>query len=194
MYYISRVLIPPLERIFNLVGADVPQWYNEMPKARQIEVASPSKRGRPQVIELDQYNMNEHFDRSECLICGCPALQGQILLLCFPHPFKLLNDPGLCTQCRRQPQSTLAGLSNRIRSNEQRLTNTRKVCASCTGTTLDDAVHCQSLDCSWLYARHRAQAKISFLGILQDLVQELVDENILASKKEVIGELSEKAF
>ncbi|KAJ4499668.1 hypothetical protein C8R41DRAFT_33836 [Lentinula lateritia] len=166
MYYISRVLIPPLERIFNLVGADVPQWYNEMPKARQIEVASPSKRGRPQVIELDQYNMNEHFDRSECLICGCPALQG------------------LCTQCRRQPQSTLAGLSNRIRSNEQRLTNTRKVCASCTGTTLDDAVHCQSLDCSWLYARHRAQAKISFLGILQDLVQELVDENILASKKE----------
>ncbi|KAJ4484682.1 hypothetical protein C8J55DRAFT_26384 [Lentinula edodes] len=165
-YYISRVLIPPLERIFNLVGADVPQWYNEMPKARQIEVASPSKRGRPQVIELDQYNINEHFDRSECLICGCPALQG------------------LCTQCRRQPQSTLAGLSNRIRSNEQRLTNTRKVCASCTGTALDDAVHCQSLDCSWLYARHRAEAKISFLGILQDLVQELVDENILASKKE----------
>ncbi|KAJ3890133.1 hypothetical protein GG344DRAFT_50208 [Lentinula edodes] len=175
-YYISRVLIPPLERIFNLVGADVPQWYHEMPKARQIEVASPSKRGRPQVIELDQYNINEHFDRSECLICGCPALQG------------------LCTQCRRQPQSTLAGLSNRIRSNEQRLTNTRKVCASCTGTALDDAVHCQSLDCSWLYARHRAEAKISFLGILQDLVQELVDENILASKKEVIGELSEKAF
>ncbi|KAJ3879917.1 hypothetical protein F5051DRAFT_324927 [Lentinula edodes] len=166
-YYISRVLIPPLERIFNLVGADVPQWYNEMPKARQIEVASPSKRGHPQVIELDQYNINEHFDRSECLICGCPALQG------------------LCTQCRRQPQSTLAGLSNRIRSNEQRLTNTRKVCASCTGTALDDAVHCQSLDCSWLYARHRAEAKISFLGILQDLVQELVDENILASKKEV---------
>ncbi|GAW03633.1 DNA polymerase zeta catalytic subunit [Lentinula edodes] len=79
-YYISRVLIPPLERIFNLVGADVPQWYNEMPKARQIEVASPSKRGHPQVFE--------------------------------------------------------------------------------------------------------AEAKISFLGILQDLVQELVDENILASKKE----------
>ncbi|KAJ3855937.1 hypothetical protein EV368DRAFT_33584 [Lentinula lateritia] len=173
-YYISRVLIPPLERIFNLVGADVPQWYNEMPKARHIEVASPSKRGRPQVIELDQYNINEHFDRSECLICGSPALQG------------------LCGQCRRQPQSTLAGLLNRIRSNEQRLTNTRKVCASCTGTALDDAVLCQSLDCSWFYARHRAEAKIGFLGSLQDLVQELVDENNLASKKEVIGELSER--
>ncbi|KAJ4486146.1 hypothetical protein J3R30DRAFT_3444599 [Lentinula aciculospora] len=76
-YYISRVLIPPLERIFNLVGADVRQWYNEMPKARQIEVASPSKRGRPQVIELDQYNINEHFNRSECLICGSHALQGK---------------------------------------------------------------------------------------------------------------------
>nr|POE90174.1 dna polymerase zeta catalytic subunit [Quercus suber] len=31
-YYISKNLIPPLERIFNLVGANVRQWYDEMPK------------------------------------------------------------------------------------------------------------------------------------------------------------------
>ncbi|KAF5390267.1 hypothetical protein D9757_002930 [Collybiopsis confluens] len=75
-YYISRVLIPPLERIFNLVGADVRQWYNEMPKARHIDLKSPSKAGDAQVIELDQYNISEHFDRSECLICGNFTLQG----------------------------------------------------------------------------------------------------------------------
>ena len=31
-YYISKTLIPPLERIFNLVGANVRSWYEDMPK------------------------------------------------------------------------------------------------------------------------------------------------------------------
>ncbi|KAL6453026.1 REV3 DNA polymerase zeta catalytic subunit [Candida maltosa Xu316] len=31
-YYITRVLIPPLERIFNLIGVDVQGWYKQMPK------------------------------------------------------------------------------------------------------------------------------------------------------------------
>jgi DNA polymerase zeta len=31
-YYISKTLIPPLERIFNLVGANVRSWYEEMRK------------------------------------------------------------------------------------------------------------------------------------------------------------------
>ncbi|EHK22518.1 uncharacterized protein TRIVIDRAFT_191274 [Trichoderma virens Gv29-8] len=35
-YYISKNLIPPLERIFNLVGANVRQWYDTMPKIRRI--------------------------------------------------------------------------------------------------------------------------------------------------------------
>ena len=35
-YYISKNVIPPLERIFNLVGANVRQWYDEMPKYQRI--------------------------------------------------------------------------------------------------------------------------------------------------------------
>jgi DNA polymerase zeta len=31
-YYITKTLIPPLERIFNLVGANVRSWYEDMPK------------------------------------------------------------------------------------------------------------------------------------------------------------------
>ncbi|CAI5758271.1 unnamed protein product [Candida verbasci] len=36
-YYITRVLIPPLERFFNLFGADVRGWYKEMPKYQRIQ-------------------------------------------------------------------------------------------------------------------------------------------------------------
>jgi len=31
-YNICKNIIPPLERIFNLVGVNVRQWYDEMPK------------------------------------------------------------------------------------------------------------------------------------------------------------------
>ncbi|TPX14878.1 uncharacterized protein E0L32_004987 [Thyridium curvatum] len=47
-YYISKNLIPPLERIFNLVGANVRQWYDEMPKIRHARrVAPPAGGGAP---------------------------------------------------------------------------------------------------------------------------------------------------
>src|SRR5271156_5876027 len=36
-YYISKTIIPPLERIFNLVGANVRSWYEDMPKINQKE-------------------------------------------------------------------------------------------------------------------------------------------------------------
>lgn len=35
-YYISKNLIPPLERIFNLVGAHIRGWYDELPKVQQV--------------------------------------------------------------------------------------------------------------------------------------------------------------
>jgi len=34
-YYINKTLIPPLERIFNLVGANVRSWYEDMPKLQR---------------------------------------------------------------------------------------------------------------------------------------------------------------
>ncbi|KAI3478274.1 hypothetical protein L1887_59798 [Cichorium endivia] len=32
LYYITRTIIPPLARVFNLLGADVEAWFHEMPK------------------------------------------------------------------------------------------------------------------------------------------------------------------
>ena len=37
-YYITKNIIPPLERIFNLVGANVAKWYDEMPKFQRIRL------------------------------------------------------------------------------------------------------------------------------------------------------------
>lgn len=86
MYYITRVLIPPLERIFNLVGADVRQWFAEMPRAKSMPseavMTSPSKRrkltddneGMP--ASPNRWDVEEHLLSTRCLACGEPAFAG----------------------------------------------------------------------------------------------------------------------
>jgi len=68
-YYISKTLIPPLERIFNLVGANVRTWYDDMPKVH----------ARPQKERYNIRDLNRHsntatlhsFMKSRlCTVCG----------------------------------------------------------------------------------------------------------------------------
>ena len=80
VYYISRVLIPPLERIFNLLGADVRGWYDEMPKAQRADapeaaaaiLASPRKASREAAL-ITRYKIDEHFYTSHCVACGASS-------------------------------------------------------------------------------------------------------------------------
>ncbi|KAF8629703.1 hypothetical protein AX15_003320 [Amanita polypyramis BW_CC] len=74
-FYITRVLIPPLERILNLVGADVRQWYNDMPKPSQVvPTMSPKKSMTVNINSPSKINISDHFLSSQCLICNAPTL------------------------------------------------------------------------------------------------------------------------
>lgn len=65
------------------MGADVKQWYQEMPKLAQVEHNSPRK---PRALSLspEKPNIDEHFNNSQCFICGRPALDAQGL---YGEPF-----------------------------------------------------------------------------------------------------------
>lgn len=76
MYYISNILIPPLERIFSLVGANVRKWFLEMPKTYYLESNSP-KKIMDTIGTPDRPNIEEHFHSSQCIICGELASQGK---------------------------------------------------------------------------------------------------------------------
>lgn len=80
-YYISRVLIPPLQRIFSLVGADVRSWYDEMPKpgSEILQDAStnstsedehPSSPSETTTEELSEEDISEDVS---CLSCDQPS-------------------------------------------------------------------------------------------------------------------------
>ncbi|KAF9241374.1 hypothetical protein BU15DRAFT_87282 [Melanogaster broomeanus] len=156
-YYISRVLIPPLERIFDLVGADVRAWYDEMPKTIQVDqqdapALSPKK---PKRITANRFKIDDHFQSSRCLACGGPA------------------SDGICEDCYFQPEETIPSLLRRLQKGEQKLLNTHHICASCTSTAFGEPIECMNIDCPWLYERKKAEQKTDFLEGLQTMIEDL---------------------
>ncbi len=69
-HYIERMMIPPLERIFNLVGADVKSWYREMAKSKRVHRTGAQKStSKPIMLE-------EHFVSDRCIACQGPGGNG----------------------------------------------------------------------------------------------------------------------
>ncbi|CAA7265792.1 unnamed protein product [Cyclocybe aegerita] len=145
MYYITRVLIPPLERIFNLMGADVKQWFNEIPRFSVPELVSPRKaKAIKPTTEYpqspDRMYIGEHFLITQCLSCGDLAPQS------------------LCNDCILAPRETMANLHYRIRRQEQRLANSNRICLEY---------------CPWFYARRKAEARTELSPLFEELLEGL---------------------
>ncbi|EIN13737.1 hypothetical protein PUNSTDRAFT_117429 [Punctularia strigosozonata HHB-11173 SS5] len=159
-YYISHVLIPPLDRIFSLVGADVHSWYDEMPKTVRSELAeptfaSPRKAAPDMSLLLNRIKIDAHFHNSQCLICEAPAPEG------------------ICDDCRTDPQATLSDLFSNIRDAEDRLSTVQTVCGTCAAFAPAEPNRCESLDCPWLYERVKAEERTENIALLEELVIEI---------------------
>lgn len=178
MYYITKVLIPPLERIFNLVGADVRQWFNEMPRTIVPELVSPRKPARiptssnPNVEEV--HVLNGHFSSTQCLSCGEPGSQCENIIIYYGQGSDIVT-PALCEECCDASAETLANLNYRIKAREERLKSTHDICVSCTNVAPSDFIHCESLDCQWFYARRKAQTGMELVPLLAEMSEELED-------------------
>ena len=133
-YYITRVLIPPLERIFNLVGADVQQWFSEIPKAKSVVwgtiLASPSKRrkmDKEKIVPTSpgkqwDINIEGHFENNQCFACEEPSFAG------------MCNSNGVYPLAKgfrslRRVHAVSSVKFNRLRCEEQCV---REPCPDCT--------------------------------------------------------------
>ncbi|RPD62939.1 hypothetical protein L227DRAFT_584639 [Lentinus tigrinus ALCF2SS1-6] len=160
-YYISRVLIPPLERIFNLVGADVQSWFEDMPKslrADQPDVTATPRKNKKSVMVANAFKIDDHFTSSHCLICGT------------------LTPEVLCEVCCTDYASTMSDLLSRMQQTEARLKDVHLVCGACCKTAPAEPVECESLDCPWMYERKKIESKAEALTTIHDLIEEIEDE------------------
>lgn len=139
-YYISKNIIPPLERIFSLVGANVRQWYDAMPKIRRIH---QTKGLGTKKRTLEAYMLSVH-----CIICRRKITGTAELSLC-----------RFC--CARMPASLLT-LQAKLTEAERKYDETLRVCQSCEGIGPLEEVGCDSHDCPVFWTRTKLKNKMLY--------------------------------
>ncbi|KAG6005557.1 hypothetical protein E4U54_000315 [Claviceps lovelessii] len=142
-YYISKNLIPPLERIFNLVGANVRQWYDEMPKVQRIHQAAAAFDGGPasRKMTLESYMRSTH-----CLVCNAK--------------FDTHERDALCPNCRANTPGSLFTLETRLGAEERRFQDMLRVCHTCAGSSPLEEVRCDSKDCPVFWTRTKQKTRV----------------------------------
>lgn len=149
-YYISRVLIPPLERIFNLIGVDVKGWYRELPKFAQKYTT---------IKENDILNVSSNFIRfNSCLVCGSELS-------------RMRDLKHLCGQCKEDELSLANDLFLGEQERELKLLSHRETCYGCLQSNFGVFNNrsdnrnkrersCVNGDCKVYYSKKKAEKEV----------------------------------
>lgn len=153
MYYITKAIIPPLNRFLLLIGADVNQWFADLPRKSQyllsLETASKVMASTKFTNDANDFNhppnathkkstISQYFSTTNCA-CDCGG-----------H-----TQNGICNDCLKpeRRQSSAFILNEKCLRLERKLHLCREICASCCGQSTD--TKCLSLDCSVLFMLNR---------------------------------------
>lgn len=159
-YYISKNIIPPLERIFNIMGANVRQWYDEMPKfqrIRQID-AGPIIGSKEKI--WTKKTMESYMKSSSCLVCRN----------------KLEEEMPICSICRQNKYTSMLSLRSRLSRAELKVCNLEKACRSCSSLAWGEEVNCDSKDCAVFYTRVRHVAVLRNMRMITDPVIRFLED------------------
>ncbi|KAM9778498.1 DNA polymerase zeta catalytic subunit isoform 2-T2 [Syngnathus typhle] len=149
-YYITKQILPPLGRMFQLIGVDVLSWYQELPR---IQKASCSYGfGGEDVARKG--TISQYFTTLHCPVCD------------------ELTQLGVCARCRASPQRVVVTLHQDIRQQEREQEQLLKICKNCSGCA-ERQVPCVSLDCPVLYKLSRASRQLSKAPYLRQLLDDL---------------------
>lgn len=165
-YYISKNLIPPLERIFNLVGANVRQWYDEMPKVQRMRRIDATMISANKHSSLSKKTMESYMKSSSCVVCRD----------------KIGGSTIVCARCLQLADSSTLILKSRLSRIEKKAISLERVCRSCSNLAWGDDVKCDSKDCSIFYTRmrHATISKSDRMAIQPalDMINDLNSKNL----------------
>lgn len=158
IYYITKVLIPPINRCLLLIGADANQWFTDLPRKTQymlsLDVAS-------NILNNQQWDasLDKSLVRGVAGMSGAPAKKSTIseyfsstncVCDCGEH-----TQNGICSKCLepQRRQHTVVILTDKCMQLERKLNLCQEICSSCCGQLVDNK--CMSLDCSVLFMLNR---------------------------------------
>ncbi|XP_058174189.1 DNA polymerase zeta catalytic subunit [Anopheles ziemanni] len=165
-YYISKAIIPPLNRCLLLIGADVHQWYNDLPrKSLMLHNTGGGSgvgafgqkltgRGNSTVLAVPKKStISQYFSTTSCIVdCGRQTTHG------------------VCKECQQRPQYALLHVMNKMNKLERKLELTEKMCRSCCQRSFETS--CNSLDCPVMFSLHRRMAEHKQTDYYRDLLEQ----------------------
>lgn len=145
-YYINKQIIPALQRVFGLVGADLYQWFSEMPRpVREVYAKHKSHAPNPYRTRIDFYYLSKH-----CILCGelSPA------------------SAHICDKCSKDGTAVAAAVIGRTAKLERDIQHLAAICRHCGGGDwiMESGVKCTSLACSVFYERRKVQKDLQGLS------------------------------
>ena len=159
-YYILKNLVPPLERIFNLVGANVRQWYEEMPKFQRVRRIEAGATTGGKDLVMSKKTLESYMKSSTCIVCHA----------------KLEEESAICARCMQRADSSLMTLHSRLNKAERKAVDLENVCRSCASLAWSEEVKCDSKDCPVFYTRTRHMAGLRSSKIMVESVMEILEE------------------
>lgn len=157
-YYITKNLIPPLERIFNLVGANVRQWYDEMPKVQRIRRITD---GGPASAAKKKFTLESYLRSASCVVCHTKIkISGGPATAATTATTHHENAMPLCGRCKRDVPGSMLKLQTRLNLEEKKYMEVVRVCQSCAALSPLDEVPCDSKDCPVMYSRLKQSSKL----------------------------------
>ncbi len=163
IYYITKQIIPALERFLRLIGVDIRMWFSQLPKLyRNL----PHKRPLSTLPILDDkpvsstrtHTIDKFYLSRHCVCCD---------------GLTMVKKP-LCTACEKNPQLVAAVLPSRLNRIERQYVHIGRICTTCGGGSgSQGTIACESLDCGIYFERIKVQNErhtaLALVHMAQDL-------------------------
>ncbi|XP_046849330.1 uncharacterized protein LOC124442867 isoform X2 [Xenia sp. Carnegie-2017] len=148
IYYVQKQILPPLDRVFSLIGVDVFSWYTQLPRyiPRHRVIARKQKR-----------SISRFFTTLHCPVC------------------EQLTQHGLCQSCRSNPQKSVFILASRVGNWERKYSHLKEICFQCCGAR-DEQLSCISLDCPVMFKLEKLKTNMEYGMTLRDF-QKTIEES-----------------
>lgn len=139
VYYITKQIIPALDRVLSLIGVDVSSWFASLP--------------RPKRIRHNRINTNRTID-AFYLSRHCAACERL-------REFDRSDGTALCNRCLSNPQLAAALVYGRVNRIERQYVEMVRVCIGCGGGR-GALIACNSLDCPVYFERCSLRHELDF--------------------------------
>jgi len=144
LYYITKVIGPPLNRCLLLVGADCLAWLAELPRTNLLPLQHNSR--------LPGQVISQYFISRRCAACSSPSMKP------------------LCQRCSSSSARAATLLSARVATLQLDREMAEGACVRCCGP---QGSSCISLDCPSLYRRRDQEKRVGQLVLLRSLMDGL---------------------